>query len=258
MRISEVIEPDPKTAVITGGAKGLGSALSTAFRDAGWKVWAASRSKEGAEVEFDDQLVFHPCDVTRRSDLVTLAGKAATETGRIDAWINNAGVSAWKALVDIDESFWNHMLSVNLTGCFFGCQAAAAHMEEGGAIINISSLAGKRGSARNSAYCAAKFGVNGVTQSLAKELGPRGIRVNAVCPVYVDTPGLREALEEPVSPAAGQDVNAYLDDFRRSQSALLRLPQAQEVAATCLYLASSAASAITGQCLNVDCGVVPS
>jgi NAD(P)-dependent dehydrogenase (short-subunit alcohol dehydrogenase family) len=123
--------------------------------------------------------------------------------------------------------------------------------------VNVSSLAGKRGSANNSAYCAAKFAVNGMTQSLAKELGPRGIRVNAVCPVYVETEQLRVALSEPASPANGQDVEGYLAAFASTQTALGRLPTAQEVAETVWFLASDAASAITGQCLNVDCGTLP-
>jgi NAD(P)-dependent dehydrogenase (short-subunit alcohol dehydrogenase family) len=99
--------------------------------------------------------------------------------------------------------------------------------------------------------------VNGLTQALAKELGPRGIRVNAVCPVYVDTGGLREALSEPQAPPGGQDVDAYLADFARTQAALKRLPSGDEVAAACVMLCAPSASAITGQCLNVDCGVLP-
>ena len=113
------------------------------------------------------------------------------------------------------------------------------------------------GSANNSVYCASKFGVNGITQSLAKELGPSGIRVNAVCPVYVETPGLLEALENKDSPPAGQDTSTYLQDFAQSQAALKRLPLGNEVADICLYLASDTASAVTGQCINVDCGVLP-
>jgi NAD(P)-dependent dehydrogenase (short-subunit alcohol dehydrogenase family) len=124
--------------------------------------------------------------------------------------------------------------------------------------VNISSLAGKRGSANNAAYCAAKFGVNGLTQALAKELGAAGIRVNAVCPVYVRTDGLLEALSDPESPTGGHDIAAYLDEFSRSQSALKVLPTGDQVAAACLFLASEAAGAITGQCVNVDCGVLPS
>ena len=135
-----------------------------------------------------------------------LVEKALDWTGRLDLLVNNAGVSAWRPLAAIDESFWQEMIETNLKGVLFASQAAAAAMKPGSSIINISSLAGKRGSANNSVYCAAKFGVNGISQALAKELGSAGIRVNAVCPVYIATPGLEAALHQPASPAAGLDI----------------------------------------------------
>ena len=177
--------------------------------------------------------------------------------GPINLWINNVGISGWRPLGKIDEKFWNKMVDTNLKSTLFGCQAALPYMQKGGVIINISSLAGKRGSANNSVYCATKFGVNGITQSLAKELGPRGIRVNAVCPVYLQTPGLESALREKYSPSNGKAVGNYLKKFATENAALHRLPEAEEVANLCLFLASPAASAITGQCINVDCGVLP-
>jgi 3-oxoacyl-[acyl-carrier protein] reductase/meso-butanediol dehydrogenase/(S,S)-butanediol dehydrogenase/diacetyl reductase len=124
-------------------------------------------------------------------------------------------------------------------------------------INNAGFMAGKRGTPNNSVYCAAKFGVNGVTQALAKELGPRGIRVNAVCPVLVVTDGLINALQQEYAPAHGKTVEEFLEAFTKANSALGRLPGADDVAQLCLYLASPAASAITGQCPNVDCGVFP-
>jgi len=92
---------------------------------------------------------------------------------------------------------------------------------------------------------------------LSKELGPKGIRVNAVCPVYVKTPGLLEALDNPDTPSRGKDNAKYLAEFANSNAALQRLPKGSEVADLCFYLASPAATAITGQCVNVDCGVLP-
>ena len=149
------------------------------------------------------------------------------------------------------------MIDTNLKGAFFGCRAAAEHLGKGGCIVNISSLAGKRGSAKNSVYCASKFGVNGITQALAKELGARGIRVNAICPVYVQTDGLLEALEAEDAPPGGVAVDVYLKDFAASQAALKTLPTGEEIGQACLFLASEGSSAITGQCINVDCGVLP-
>ena len=149
------------------------------------------------------------------------------------------------------------MIDTNLKGTFWGCKAASEYLTSGGTIVNVSSLAGKRGSSNNSVYCASKFGVNGITQSLAKELGSRGIRVNAVCPVYIETPGLLLALENPDSPSKEKNTAKYLKDFSESNSAMGRLPVANEIADLCFYLASNSASAITGQCINVDCGVLP-
>lgn len=235
----------------------MGESLTRAFHAEGDHVVMASRADHGLAAALGSRARFVACDIRRPAELRAAVAAAVDWTGRLDVFINNGGYSAWKALADIDEPFWNDMVATNLTATLFGAQAAAAALKDGGTIVNVSSLAGKRGSANNAAYCATKFGVNAVTQALAKELGPRGIRVNAVCPVYIRTEGLMEALAEPVSPAAGQDVGDYLDGFTHAQTALGRLPKGHEVAATCVFLASPAASAITGQCINVDCGVLP-
>ena len=129
-------------------------------------------------------------------------------------------------------------------------------MNENDTIINISSIAGKRGSSNNSVYVATKFGMNGLTQSLAKELGPKGIRVNSVCPVLIHTSGLLQALEEEDAPSKG-NTSDFFQHFIKNNSALNRLPTKEEVASMCLFLDSGNSSAITGQCLNVDCGVFP-
>jgi 3-oxoacyl-[acyl-carrier protein] reductase/meso-butanediol dehydrogenase/(S,S)-butanediol dehydrogenase/diacetyl reductase len=185
-----------------------------------------------------------------------LVQRALARTGRLDAYVNNAGFSEWRPISKIDEKFFDEMIDTNLKGAFWGCKAAVSAMSEDGSIINISSIAGKRGSTNNSAYCASKFGMNGLTQALAKEVGPRGIRVNAVCPVLIPTEGLIDALKSPYGPAKG-DPDAFIAGFAEDNAALKRLPTGSEVAGMCVFLASKAASAITGQCINVDCGVFP-
>jgi NAD(P)-dependent dehydrogenase (short-subunit alcohol dehydrogenase family) len=246
-----------RTVVVTGGGRGLGASIARAFHDIGDYVAILSRADTGLAAELGSRAHFVAADVRDVVALRKAVGAAVGWTGRLDVMINNAGYSEWRPLRDVSEEFWGTMIDTNLKGVLFACQAAVAHLRPGGCIINMSSLAGKRGSANNAVYCASKFGVNGITQALAKELGRGGIRVNAVCPVYVRTDGLMEALKDPRSPSEGRPIASYLEAFAASQSALGTLPSGSEIAQACVFLASEAASAITGQCINVDCGVLP-
>lgn len=245
-----------KTVVITGGNRGIGLNLTEAFVNAGYSVIVGARQEAGLASRFGDQVTFVPTDVRDESAHRELAQRAIQKTGKLDVYVNNAGFSEWRPIGEIDEHFFDQMIGANLKGAFWGCKAAVGSMAEGASIINISSVAGKRGSANNSAYCASKFGMNGLTQALAKEVGQRGIRVNAVCPVLIPTEGLMEALKSPYAPAKG-DPDGFISKFAVDNAALKRLPTGFEVAAMCVFLASEAASAITGQCINVDCGVFP-
>ena len=123
-------------------------------------------------------------------------------------------------------------------------------------ILNTSSIAGIRGLPNAIAYSASKHAVIGITKTAAMEYAKNNIRVNAICPVIVSTKGLIEALEEEESPAKG-NVDEFINNFRNTQAALPELPKGYEIANSCLFLASDLASAITGQCINVDCGVFP-
>jgi 3-oxoacyl-[acyl-carrier protein] reductase/meso-butanediol dehydrogenase/(S,S)-butanediol dehydrogenase/diacetyl reductase len=245
-----------RTIVITGGGAGIGAHITRAFHEAGDHIVVGSRSDSGLCAALGEHATWVACDVRQPLQIHALVDRAVESTGGIDVFINNAGYSEWRPLAPVDEILWDDMVATNLKGAFFGCQAAAGRMRRNGSIINISSIASKRGTANNSVYCATKFGMNGITQALAKELGPIGIRVNGVCPVLVETEGLREALGRPAAPGAN-GVDAFLEGFRSSQTALGRLPTGAEVATACLFLASDAASAITGQSINVDCGVLP-
>ncbi len=245
-----------RTVIVTGGSKGLGATITRIFHEAGDRVAIVSRNDTGLANELGQNVRFFTADLSKISDIEKAFEAIAKWSNNVDVLINNAGYSAWKPLEEITEDFWNQMIDTNLKSVIFTCQAAVRVMKRG-TIINISSLAGKRGSANNSVYCASKFGVNGITQSLAKELGHRGIRVNAVCPVYIRTAGLEEALNKENSPSKGADLTDFLNDFARTQTALGLLPTDQQVADTCLFLASDKAGAITGQCINVDCGVMP-
>lgn len=242
-----------KTVIVTGGNRGIGLDIATRFANEGWNVFVGSRS--GLEMSHIN--IHHmPMDVNEPMDHQMVVNHAALKTGRLDVYINNAGFSEWRPIDQIDENFLENILSTNLKSAFWGVQAALTAMNSKGSIINVSSLAGKRGTANNSAYVATKFGMNGMTQALAKELGPKGIRVNGVCPVLIPTPGLMTALESDHAPG-GENPVLWMQDFARTQSALQRLPTGREVADVCYFLASDAASAITGQNINVDCGVLP-
>lgn len=242
-------------AAITGGTRGIGRAIAETFRARGYEVCVCSRS---AGSEGLPPGVRHlQADVRNRQQTRSFVQQTLKMFGRLDAMVNCVGLSLWKPLEQVDETFAAQILETNLMGTLWGCTAAAEVLREGGAIVNVSSLAGKRGSSNNGVYCAAKFAVNGLTQALAKELGPRGIRVNAVCPVYVETEEILKALRDPASPARGEPVDSYLSSFASTQTALGRLPTAREVAEVVFFLAGSAASAVTGQCINVDCGTLP-
>jgi NAD(P)-dependent dehydrogenase (short-subunit alcohol dehydrogenase family) len=246
-----------RTVIITGGNRGIGAYITRAFFNNGNYVLIGARRDTGLAKKLGTRVRFQKADVRQQSEHRRLAETALKWTGKLDVYINCAGFSQWCPVDEVNEEFYNRMIDTNLKGTLWGCKVASQFLPKGGCIINISSLAGKRGSANNSVYCASKFGVIGLTQSLAKELGSKGIRVNAICPVYIKTSGLLEALSHKSSPAGGRRINLYLRQFTDSQTALKRLPRGEEVAKVCIFLASDEASAITGQSVNVDCGVLP-
>lgn len=245
-----------KTVIITGGNKGIGKDLTTSFLNSNYNVIVGARTELDASLLKKKNLIFINVDLTEEKGHLHLAEEALKKTGRLDVYINNAGLSGWKPINLVDTEFFDKLININLKGVVWGCKIASEYMKNGGSIINISSIAGKRGSSNNSIYCATKFGVNGITQSLAKELGKKNIRVNALCPVLIKTEGLFNALKEEFSPGY-EDVDKFLKDFKSSNSALGKLPNGKDIGEAAIFLASEASSSITGQCINIDCGVFP-
>ena len=245
-----------KVVIVTGGSRGIGYGITKAFIDNNYIVVVGSRQDRDLSKQFGDNVRFVYTDVRYEKYHLNLVETTIDEFGRLDGFINNAGYSKWKPIEEINEEFLTDIIDTNLKGAFWGSKIASKYLNKEGTIINVSSLAGKRGSSNNSAYVASKFGMNGLTQSLSKELGPKGIRVNAVCPVLINTEGLNEALMDKSSPGNG-DPKKFINEFTRLNSPLLRMPTSLEVGQTCVFLASESASAITGQCINVDCGVLP-
>ena len=247
-----------KTVIITGGSSGLGLSITEAFVNSGYFVIVGARKKVDLKSKFGENAIFVKADVKKESSHKLLIKTAKKITGRLDVYINNAGVSEWMPISKINKKIIDKIISTNLIGTLWGCKVASSFLKNGGSIINISSIAGKRGTSNNSIYCASKFGVNGITQSLSKELGPKGIRVNSVCPVLIPTSGLLKALRSNHSPLVTKKKPlAFISKFAKQNASLNRLPLSKEVASTCVFLASDKASAITGQNINVDCGVFP-
>ena len=148
-----------RTVVITGGTLGIGAAIAKAFHESGAQVVIGARNDNGLAATLGERAMFHTVDVCDSAALHQLAAAAVKWSGRLDVFVNNAGRSDWLPLDLVDDAFWSEMLDVNLKSVLFGCQAAARAMTGEGAIINVSSMAGKRGTANNAVYCASKFGV---------------------------------------------------------------------------------------------------
>jgi len=246
-----------KTVVITGGTRGIGLEIVRKFAETGAFVFVGARHESEELRKLRGKIFFQKTDVRCLNDLRKLISLACENSSYLDVFINNAGTYAWHSLDHIDEAFVDQVIGTNLVGCIWGCKAASERLKEGGVIINIASLAGKRGGKNNSVYCASKFGVVGLTQALAKELGERKIRVNSVCPSYVKTDNLSKHLSGDHPEIGNTQPDDFFDNWASKNAALKRLPRTQEIANTCLYLASPLSSAITGQNINVDCGALP-
>jgi len=141
-----------KTVVITGGNRGIGVSITEAFVDAGYSVFVGARKEAGLQERFEGKVSFIQTDVRNESAIRNLVNQVVDVSGRLDVFINNAGYSEWRPIEEIDEEFLDDLLATNLKSAFWGCKAAVAAMGNGGSIINISSIAGKRGSPNNSAY----------------------------------------------------------------------------------------------------------
>jgi NAD(P)-dependent dehydrogenase (short-subunit alcohol dehydrogenase family) len=245
---------DGKTAVVTGGASGIGRAIVEAYAEEGANVVVAdiqATPRDGetpthqlAADEYGVDATFAECDVTDTDSLVA-AVEAADAFGGVDIMVNNAGILRQKDFVDVTEKEYEQLMDINVKGVFFGAQAAAKKMLEagdGGSIINMSSVAGLRGTATFSLYHTSKGAVRLLTYSLADELGPEGIRVNAIHPGVTET-----AMTKDDVPMATQEY--------AEATPLKRLGQPEDIAGAAIYLASDdLAGYVNGESLVVDGG----
>ena len=244
-----------KTVVIIGGTKGIGLEITKLFLDRNYNVSVASRNTKLLKIKSNNLLKVDG-DFSNESSHKKIIKKTISKFHKIDVYVNNLGLSDWRPIDRVDKKFLLKMINVNLISSIWGCKHASKFMKEGSSIINISSIAGKRGSKNNSIYSSCKFAISGLTQSLSKELGPRGIRVNSICPVLIKTPGLMKALKSEFSPA-NKNINNFINQFCKLNSALGKLPSSKDVAELCYFLSNESSSSITGQNINLDCGVFP-
>ena len=249
---------DPgRVILITGGGGGMGRAIARRFLASGDSVVLADLSRGGLDAASaaPGALTTVEADVTRIDDCERMITETARDRGRLDVLINAAGVWAEGNTWEATEADWDRVIDVNLKGTFFACRYAIPElMRTEGSIVNLSSDSGLGGNPGCAIYNASKFGVNGITKSLALELAPFGVRVNAVCPGDVDTPMLAGQARD----FGGDDAEAYLRALleKMPQASRARFIQPDEVAALVWFLASADAAPITGACIPIEWGVL--
>ncbi len=249
-----------QTAIITGGANGIGRAIAAALAQAGASVFVLDRDGEAAEQTAASLRArgraAHAvrCDVTSADDVGQAIETVGAQSDRIDLLMNNAGVSSMQHVWDITEEEWDRNFDVNVKGMFLCSKAVLPTMmgRRAGKIINTASVAGTRGVPLLAHYAASKWAVIGYTKSLAIELAPYGITVNAVCPGYVMTSMQERELgwEASLRGLTPEEVRAEYVKL----TPMGRLERPEDVAATVLFLASPLASYITGQAVTVAGG----
>jgi len=247
-----------KTLVITGAAQGLGQALAVRASEEGAFVAIGDMNIEGAKktAEMCEDAIALKLDVTKYEDCEALMNAAVEKYGKIDIVVSNAGILVSGAVEEFDPAKWKLVVDVNLCGFFNISKAAAPHLKENdeGVIIQINSKSGKKGSYKNSAYAASKFGGIGLVQSLALEFAEDNIRVNAICPGnLLNSPLWTDSLFKQYAKNQGiteEEVRQkYID-----QVPLKRSCEYVDIENALLFLASDEASYMTGQAINVTGG----
>ncbi len=247
---------DGKVAIVTGGGGGLGGLAARAFAAAGADVVLVGRTAEKLRAAADGvrgagrRAAAIVADVTRSADVSRMIEQAVDAFGRVDILLNNAGITSPKTVVELTDDDWHRIMDTSATGAFYCSRAVAPVMirQREGCIISMGSILSARGMAKRTAYSAAKAAVMNLTRALALELGPHGIRVNAIAPTVIVTDLNRELVR-----AQPQLYQAVLD-----RTPLGRLGEPEDIAGALVFLASPAARFITGQTLFIDGGYTAS
>ena len=246
---------DNDTVFITGAGSGIGRATALAVAEEGGFVVATDVNNDGGQATVDaveeagGEAVFHELDVTDADEFDAVVETAVDEYG-LDVLVNNAGVGHPPAYAeDVTDTMFDYVVDVNLKGVWHGCQAALPHLkeQESGAIVNVGSLASFLGLPKQSVYSLTKGAVLNLTRAVAAEAGPKGVRVNAVCPGFIETPLGNQYFESRSDPEKAKEQT-------EEQYPLKRLGEPEEVADAIAFLASDEASFVTGHGLVVDGG----
>lgn len=251
-----------KIVLVTGSSRGIGRSIALAFAHRGARVVLLGRTEEAlkavaAEISnHGNQALPLTCDVGRREEVQALAQQIKSQLGTVQILINNAGLAPAVSFVEMEDSLWDEVLKVNLTGTYNCCKLFLPDMlaARWGRIINIASTVSKVAYPHTSAYTSSKHAVLGLTRALAVETARLGVTVNAICPGYVDTElTLKNA--RLMAEKTGKGLDEVLKVFKRS-SPQNRLIAPEEVADVAVMLASETTKGITGQAINVDGGAV--
>jgi 3alpha(or 20beta)-hydroxysteroid dehydrogenase len=230
-----------KVVLVTGGASGIGAAAAHRLHESGARVCVSDI--RAPDERATSMFVEH--DVASADSWSAVVSTVQREFGRLDGLVNSAGIFRGGLIVDTSLETWEEVIGVNQTGILLGMQFCIDLLagEDGGSIVNLSSYAGMQGHGTSIAYQAAKWAVRGMTRFAAREFAPRGVRVNALAPGFIDTPMVRAAPAEQV-------------EFMRSRVPLRRLGTATEAAEAIQYLLSDESSYVTGVELPVDGGLL--
>lgn len=253
-----------KSVLITGASRGIGKGMAQRFASEGAGL-VLSANEEGVHQVAEElkssgaNALSVVCDVTRKADVEALYERALAEFGKLDVSIQNAGVITIARIEELSENDWDRVLSVNTKGVFLCCQAAAVRMKprRSGRIINTASGQARQGFIYTPHYAASKFGVVGITQSLAKELAPDGITVNAFCPGIIET-DMWAYNDAAWGKLLGNYQPGELMKEWVKNIPMKRAGRAEDVAGLVAFLASEEAAYITGQTVNVDGGLIMS